>query len=167
MPSGPRPMHPSVRQRQNVPATASVLEVLPARERSRIEVPELPADRLWDPKTSDFWHDVWQSPMRLEWDAADHHKLLLMAYALDEFYGVAGDVEMKRLDRAYALNKLAKTVMDLGARMGVDPFARRSLQWLLVQTEKAEAERDESKERTAASRDRRAEPRKRGLSGLQ
>lgn len=145
-------MHQSVRQRTNRTATAAELPVLDDADRAAIAVPELPADRLWDPKTSEFWQAAWQSPMRLEWDPADHHKLLMAAYLLDEFYAVAGETDMKRLDRAYALNKLSKSVLDLTARMGVDPFARRSLQWLLVQTERDEADRDLKKAKTAQTR---------------
>lgn len=145
-------MHPSVKQRTNRVSTAAELHVLDAEDRAAIAVPELPADRLWDPKTSEFWQATWQSPMRLEWDPADHHKLLMAAYLLDEFYVVAGETDMKRLDRAYALNKLAKSILDLTARMGIDPFARRSLQWLLVQTERDEADRDLKKAKTAQTR---------------
>lgn len=145
-------MHGSVRQRQNRSSTASELLVLEDADRAAISVPELPSDRLWDPKTSEFWQAAWQSPMRLQWDPADHHKLLMAAYLLDEFYAVAGETEMKRLDRAYALNKLAKSVLDLTARMGIDPFARRSLQWMLVQTERDEADRDLKKAKTAQTR---------------
>lgn len=160
----PKPLHPSVRQRRNVAPSASVLDVLDPGQRAQIAVPELSSDRLWDPRTSDFWTSVWQSPMRLEWDAGDHHKLLMMAFHLDEFYRVAGEPEMKSLDRAYAMNKHSKSLMDLGSKMGLDPFARRSLQWVLVQTEKAEAERDHTKAKTATER---ARPKRKGLSALE
>lgn len=164
-------MHPATTARRNVVPSAAELHVVTPEERAAIEVPDLPADRLWDPRTSEFWQAAWQSPMRLEWDPGDQHKLLMMAYALDEFYVVAGTDELKRLDKAYALAKLGKLVVDTGARMGLDPFARRSLQWTLVKIEKDEAERDLAKEQTKASRSSRpkrstAAGKKRGLTAL-
>src|SRR5690606_21533226 len=113
----PRPLHPGVRQRRNVKTSRAELVVLPPEARAAIDVPEVPADRLWDPKTSDFWRDAWQSPMRLEWDPGDLHKLLMLAYALDEFYSVASNMEMKQLDRAYAMSRLSKAIIDLGAKL--------------------------------------------------
>lgn len=169
MARGPRPLHPTVRQRSNVKTSRAELLVLDPADRAEVAVPEMPADRMWDPKTCDFWRDAWQSPMRLEWDPGDTHKLVIMAYALDEFYIVAGDPTMKPLDRAYAMAKHAKTLCDHASKLGLDPFARRSLDWLMVQTEKDEATRDDTRERT---RQRRAPAapatnrKKRGLGAL-
>lgn len=184
MPRGPRPMHPTVRARQNRTSTAAELEVLAPLDRARIDVPELPSDRLWDPRTSDFWRDAWQSPMRLEWDLADTHALLQLVYMLDMFWqavdiALPGDHDdAKAMDRVAALKmkvdsitKLSQAIMNRSARLGIDPFARRSLQWLLVETEKAEAQRDHAKERTTASRERRAAAKKpkrpRGFGALE
>lgn len=167
-------MHPTVRQRQNVVATAGQLIVTSLADRALIAVPSLPADRMWDPRVSDFWVDAWQSPMRVEWDLADTHALVRVAYLMDEFYRAVdvdlpapmtafdadGDpVEASDKDRliglkmkASALVNLSNAIMSTSARLGLDPFARRSLQWLLVRTEKDEAERDESKARAAKVR---------------
>lgn len=181
---GPPPGHgalpPSVRARTNKTTTAAELEVLPLEERAAIVVPELPADRVWDPKTSEFWVAAWQSPMRLEWDPGDTHKVLMVAYVLDEFYAIAtntagdGSATIKPIDRALAMTKLAKSVIDLTARLGLDPYARRSLQWLMVQTERAEADTAHTREQTAAAKAERAaaaeasEARKRrGLGALE
>lgn len=167
---GPQPLHPSVRARTNRTSTAAELESLPAAVRALLPVPELPSDRLWDPKTSDFWSAGWQSPMRLEWDAGDEHKLLMLAYVLDEFYVLAGDLEVDRLKKAASLSTLARTVIALGARLGLDPFARRSLQWLLVQTEAVEAKTENTRARTSAERSLSASKsvrQKRGLKGLE
>lgn len=153
---GPPPGHgalpPSVRARKNKTSTAAELELLPLEERAAIPVPELPSERIWDPKTSEFWVAAWQSPMRLEWDPGDTHKVLMVAYVLDEFYQLATADDVKRVDRALAMTKLAKSVIDLTARLGLDPYARRSLQWLMVQTERTEADTERTREQTAAAR---------------
>lgn len=148
MPRGPLPKHPDVRQRANKTSTAATLPVLPAVDRAAIDVPELPAGRLWDPRTCEWWSDAWQSPMRLEWDPVDTHALVQMAYLLDEFYKAtdADEVDHRKL------TSLSKAVMDRGVRMGVDPFARRSLQWVLAQTESTEAGTENTKARTAVAR---------------
>lgn len=148
MTRGPLPKHPGVRQRTNKTSTAATLPVLPAEDRAAIDVPELPAGRLWDPRTSEWWADAWQSPMRLEWDPVDTHALVQTAYLLDEFYKEA-DADEPDYRK---LVSLSKGVMDRGVRMGVDPFARRSLQWVLAQTEATEAGTENTKARTAATR---------------
>lgn len=156
---GPRPLHPSVKTGHSGKGGAPLrtLEVLPELDRARIAVPELPADRLWDPRTSNWWVDIWQSPMRLEWDASDGHALLLAAYLIDEFWKVAGADDVDHT----SLTKLSKAILDRLVRLGGDPFARRSLQWVMAQT-------DESEERVAASKARRAKPvgKRRGLEAL-
>lgn len=157
---GPPPMHPTARQRQNKVSTAAELFDLAPADRALIDVPELPSDRLWDPKTSDWWRDVWQSPMRLEWDAADHHSILVMAYLFDEFMRCATADEPNRKD----LVALAKSVRDQARPLGLDPFARRSLNWLLVQTERDEASRDLTQAKAVTERKKTT---RKGLSGLE
>lgn len=176
-PPGAGALHHSVRGRRNRTSTAAELLACSPEERALIEVPELPSDRLWDPHTSDFWVAAWQSPMRLEWDAGDEHKLLMMAYLLDEFYETARDREMKASTRANTMSTLSKSIVQLGARLGLDPFARRSLQWIMIQTDKAEAETENTQARTAQTRaktartsaktDKAAARKKRGLKGLE
>jgi hypothetical protein len=143
-------------------ATRGELPVLPPQDRVRIEVPALPSDRLWDPRVSDFWTNAWQSPMRLEWDLADTTKLLRAAYQLDEFFRLIdeplpGDRDDKATPavrlagmkaKVDALARLDTRLTATEARLGLDPYARRSLQWALVQLEIEEARRDEVKAKT-------------------
>jgi hypothetical protein len=155
-------MHHSVRQRANKTSTAAELPILDDEARAAIEVPELPSDRLWNPGTSDWWEAIWRSPMRLEWDPSDHAAIVRLAYLVDEFYKLVTADEVK----VVRLPALSKAIIDASARLGLDPFARRSLQWILVRTELGEAERDESKERTRASRARAAAPPARKTKGF-
>lgn len=165
-PPGHGAKHPGTRARRNKSSTAAELPVLGAEDRAQIEVPELPAERLWDPRTSDFWVNAWQSPMRLEWDPGDMHKLLMLAYLLDEFYAIADDQEMSRRFKASSMSTLASSVLSLGARLGLDPYARRSLQWLLVRTEQAEAETARTRQKTARSKTP-ARRKRKGLGALE
>jgi hypothetical protein len=164
---GSNAMHPDAVARRNKHTTRAELPVLPAEDRAAIEVPELPSDRLWDPRVSDFWTAAWQSPMRLEWDLADHPQLLRMAYLLHEFYTVADDTELASIKRAAALAKLNSALILSGARLGLDPFARRSLQWMLVRTEQAEAETAATKAATTTGAKKATARKRRGLKGLE
>lgn len=174
-------MHPDVRQRQNATSTMNDLPQLGAEDRAAIEVPDLPAERLWDLRVQTWWRDAWQSPMRLEWDPADTHALLQIAYLLDLFYlavdvPLSGDADpASELERVLALDKkvaavtrLSQAIMNRSARIGIDPFSRRSLQWRLVEIEKAEATTAETRARTKKIEASTPAPRrKRGLAGLQ
>lgn len=163
-------MHHTARQRANKTATRAELVVLPPEDRAAIEVPELPSDRLWDPKTSDWWVDAWQSPMRLEWDPVDHHTLTAIAYLLDEFYIEAGKRAEGAAPDVYKLTNLSSSITAKAKTMGLDPFARRSLQWMLVQTERDEAALELTREKTKAKRSKatakKSAPKKRGLGGM-
>ncbi len=173
-------MHPGVRQRQNVVATRGELPVIDPADRLRIEVPALPAERLWDLRVQEWWRDAWQSPMRLEWDLADTHALLQIAYMLDEFFQAVdvklpGDHDNANAAtrvaglklKVDAITKLSQAIMNRSARMGIDPFSRRSLQWLLVKTEQAEAETAATKARTAKTKAETPSPKRRGLKALE
>lgn len=166
MPRGPRPSHPSVRQRTNKTSTAAELEVLAPEDRAAIDVPDLPAvGRMWDPVSCDWWRDAWQSPMRVEWDPADTTgAMVILAVTLDEFLIEAQKRAFGESPNASDLSKLAKTFRDGSARLGLDPFARRSLQWVLAQTENTEARTEATKART---RQQRAKPKRRGLDALE
>lgn len=159
----PRPLHPTVRGRSGKAPRMTNLVSVAELDRATIEVPELPSDRIWDPRTSQWWVDCWQSPMRLEWDAADTHAILQTAYLLDEFWRIVGRDEVDYGD----LTKVSKAIQDRCARLGLDPFARRSLGWLLVQTERDEAQRDLTKARTVTERAKAVPKRRGGLKSLE
>lgn len=167
----------------NVTATRGDLPQLEPEDRALVEVPDLPAERLWDLRVQAWWRDAWQSPMRLEWDPADSHALLQIAYLLDQFYlavdvplagdgapaeGKAAGTELERVAslklKVDALTKLSAAIMNRSARMGLDPFSRRSLQWTLVKIEQTEVETAATRARTKAAEA--APAKRRGLSGL-
>lgn len=163
---GPQPMHNSARQRANKTSTRSELEILAPEDRAAIEVPELPAHRMWSPAVSDWWRDIWQSPMRLEWDDSDTAQILAAAVILDEFWIEADRRSEGETPSAYKLSNLSREFRDAVKVIGGNPFARRSLQWMLVQTERDEAQRDLTKAKTATERSGN-KGKRRGLDGLQ
>lgn len=59
------------------------------------------------------------------------HALVQLAYLVDEFFREAARAEVN--DRK--LVRLSAAISARSIRMGLDPFARRSLQWTLVAQE--------------------------------
>lgn len=148
---GPNPMHPSARQRKNKASTRTVLTILTPDERAEIVVPSLPAGRIWSPQTSDWWEAVWRSPMSLEWDDGDHGAVYALAYLLDDFHELMArpSVEDRPTSRIVALHRQ----FVIGSRaLGLDPMARRSLQWISATAEHAEARTELARAQAEAER---------------
>lgn len=161
MTRGRDPLHPAVRARSNKTSTAAVLVDGPGRH--EIEVPELPAGRMWQPRAVDWWRACWQSPMRAEWDESDDLALLILCYLVDELL-----IELGRSDAgdpvdAKRAQQLHKQWMDGCRPLGLTPMARRSLQWQITQVATGVANAEIASQRAAAGRKPAVEaPKKRG-----
>lgn len=119
--------HPSVRARANKASTAATLTADgPARE-----VPDLPGrpDGLeWHPAVLEFWEDVWSSPMAGEYVASDVHQLVMLAYLKHDFY--TGESATDRIKAAVEIRLQRQA-------FGLDPYARRRLEWTIEGAEEA------------------------------
>jgi len=79
-------------------------------------VGEVEQPRVWHPLTITWWRDVWRSPVHGEFARVDLHRLYLLADLVDRYW------------RAPSI-ALATEIRLQEARFGLDPMARRSLQW--------------------------------------
>jgi hypothetical protein len=131
MPGGPPPKDPSVRARNNKHSTHAVLRAVPD-----FPVPQLPDDRDWHPRTTQWWDDLWSSPMGPEYDHSDVHGLIQLAELVD-LYNIT--------DTPGAKIRLAAEIRQQRTCFGLTPIDRRRLQWTIDQGEEAE-------ERTAKRR---------------
>lgn len=142
----PNPKHQSLRARRNKPATSKELVV---RDEPR-EVPDLPprftivkskdengeevrtrVPAEWHDMAIKLWTEIWESPMAEEFhdsDIGEMERLLALTHRFWETFeggsntGLAlMSAEIKQLRKAYGLN----------------PMARRSLDWTIAQTEEA------------------------------
>lgn len=122
---------------------ASLVKALEADDVRADGPPPLPP-RLngWTDLTREWWADVWSSPMSSEWDQSDIHNLYICAALYDDIW--VGETAKSRKDAAgeYRLQC---------ARLGLDPYSRRRLEW---QIESVEAAQDAGQQR----RERRGQP---------
>lgn len=116
---GPTPKDPKARQRRNKPSTARTIEASPPKSK----VPELPKGRgagrkgAWSAQTRAWWRDLWRSPLAREYvPDVDVHTLLVLAVVLDQFWREPS-------------KELATEVRLQAREFGLNPMARRSLQW--------------------------------------
>lgn len=134
---GPAPKRPETRQRKNRTTTAASIDAKPAKRRP----PALPRGGgggkrgAWHEQTRAWWKDLWRSPLEPEYVVGvDDHLLLVLAAVLDRFW--------------HEPSKELATEVRLQAReFGLNPMARRSLQW---QVKSAAAKPGEPARRTAA-----------------
>lgn len=124
---GPAAKHPSVRQRRNKHVTNAVLKVVPGAK-----VPAVPAGTDWHPRAAEWWQDAWTSPMRQEWAKSDEHGIIRLLGLMHAYWMTfdAGDFK--------ALPTLENAFNSGANRYGLNPMARRSLQWQIEQGEAAE-----------------------------
>lgn len=93
-----------------------------------IAMPDLPpaADiDGWHPLTSQWWVDIWASPMAPEFDKSDIHGLYILAALVDKFWwnpskDTAAEIRLQRVG------------------FGLTPIDRRRLQWEIERTEDAQ-----------------------------
>lgn len=129
----PRPLkHPSVRQRRNRASSAATLHALKPDE---INIPELPTrlddenrEILWSAHTLRYWLRIWSSPMAPEFHHASDIEGLYRLAALVEAFWHKPSAQLNSEIRLYE------------AQFGLNPLARRRLEWEIVNTEKAQGE---------------------------
>jgi hypothetical protein len=117
---GPAPKDPKTRRRRNRASTAAKVK---GPETPPLEIPLLPEGRgggpngAWHVETGSWWVDLWRSAIAAEYVAGiDGHTLLVFAVVLDRFW--------------HDPSKELATEIRLQAReFGLNPMARRSLQW--------------------------------------
>jgi hypothetical protein len=97
------------------------------------EIPELPERPAgWSQVARDWWDSVWSSPMSNEWHPpTDYYNVLAAAGHLDDWWTAETAYERQKAD-----DKFMKRVGPLG----LDPIARRRLEWTIEQTESAKAQ---------------------------
>ena len=125
----PRPLkHPSVRQRTNGKPSSATLHVL---EPDEIEIPELPVlfdDEgnavAWLSQVRSWWQAVWASPMAPEYHKSDIHGLYSLAFLRQKFW--QGNTSLHGEIRLYE------------QQFGMNPLARRRLEWTIDGVEKAQ-----------------------------
>lgn len=139
MAPGPPPKDPRLRQRRNKTSTAAKLSLVP----TGIEVPDLPERtirhpetgepmvREWHPRATEFWADIWESPMAPEFLKADHHGLYILLTLVDAYW--------RRMDdgQVTGANELAKEIRMQRQCFGLTPVDRRRLQWEVERVEQA------------------------------
>lgn len=125
---GPHPKPASQRRRRNkAPGARQLRSVQPGD----VEVPKLPTRRIdgrnakWLASTRAWWVDVWSSPMAPEYDPSDVHGLYVLAVLVDNFWRDPTPEHAKEL-------RLHRQCF------GLEPIARRRLQWEIERGEEAE-----------------------------
>lgn len=139
----PRPLkHPSVRQRTNKSPSAATLHALAEDE---IVIPELPTrldadgkEILWSSATLRYWLRIWSSPMAPEF----YHQS-----DIEGLYRLAALVELFWRKPSGTLNA---DIARYENQFGLNPLARRRLEWQIVDTEKAQEQASDRQARKAS-----------------
>jgi hypothetical protein len=113
------PKPPGQRRRRN--AGQHQWQELPAEGRRGV-APPLP-DANWLPTTLDWWRVIWRSPMSAVWLDADRDGLVRLAQLRDAQH--RGELPVSALGQMTTLED----------RFGLNPRARRSLQWEISRAE--------------------------------
>jgi hypothetical protein len=138
---------PSVRQRRNkAPSRADLRPLQP----DEIDIPALPQlfdsdgnAMLWSHHTVRWWERIWSSPMAPEFHkSSDIEGLYRMARAHEDFWSPKSSASM----RLAAMAELRHWE----TQFGLNPLARRRLEWTIVGAEKAQEEADARAERKAS-----------------
>lgn len=123
--------------RRNVSATKATL----SREHD-VTAPALP-ERLetpWHQLTTEWWADIWASPMAPEYDSSDVHGLYVLADLIDSYWYA---------DTPRARGALAAEIRLQRQCFGLTPIDRRRLQWEIERTSEAQ---DKGARRRAAQK---------------
>ena len=113
------PKPPGQRRRRNA-GQAQWRELPP--EGRRGDPPTLPGDG-WLDSTVVWWREIWTSPMATVWEPADVDGLVRLAQLRDQQH--RGDLPVSALS----------AMQNLEDRFGLNPKARRMLQWEIKQGE--------------------------------
>lgn len=121
---------PSIRARRNKASTAATLTGSAAPGTDR---PDLPAAREWHPLTTEWWNDLWASPMAGEYHSSDRHGLFILAALVDAFW-------------ADPSQSLAAEIRLQRQAFGLTPYDRRRLEWTIESVDEA---KDRGRQRRA------------------
>jgi hypothetical protein len=136
--------HDSVRARRNKASTATELVV---RDPDTVEIPEMPphykmvkgtdedgnkietrVEQEWHPEAVAVWNEAWASPMADEFLPGDYAGIRRLAVLEHQFW------ETFERGATTGLAMMADALARISKRYGLDPAARRSLQWTVAQT---------------------------------
>lgn len=142
--------HDSVRARRNKASTATELVVRDPDE--PVEIPEMPPrfeiikskdedgnevkNRVvadWHPEAVAVWEEAWSSPMADEFLPGDYAGIRRLAVLEHQFW------ETFERGATTGLAMMADALARISKRYGLDPAARRSLQWTVQQTRESQA----------------------------
>ena len=124
---GPPPKNPATRQRRNRKPTSAALEPAPsALERA---LPERDDGEPWHDQAEALWSEAWASPMAAEYLEADIPGLLLLVDLMHQYWRKPGV-------------KIASELRQQRIAYGLDPMARRRLQWEVARVREAERKAD-------------------------
>ena len=92
-------------------------------------MPELPKHRAWLQQTTEWWADIWRSPMAPEFLQSDIHGLYILAELVDLFWtepstALAMEIRLQR------------------QCFGLTPIDRRRLQWEVQKVEEKSERRN-------------------------
>jgi hypothetical protein len=135
-----------VRQRTNKTSTRATLYPL---EPDEIDIPPLPPrlmydddgneyERPWSASTIRYWDRIWSSPMASEFHKQSDIEGLYRLAALVEAFWQKPGVTLNGEIRLYE------------AQFGLNPLARRRLEWTIVGSERAKQDADDRAERRAS-----------------
>ena len=95
---------------------------LPPETRPITRRPTLPGEREWSDLTRRWWADLWDSPISGEYLRSDLGGLFILATLMDEFFLMPSKA-------------LASEIRLIESQYGLNPRARRSLEWQVTRVE--------------------------------
>ncbi|AON97424.1 terminase small subunit [Rhodococcus phage ChewyVIII] len=166
---GPPPSDPNKKTRTNKTSTRATLSVI-----ENPDIPPMPPavdfvapagkgqQPRWNAAVTRWWNDIWSSPMSGEFQSSDIHGLYLGCKQLHE----ALNPMNKPTDQASFMTKFEQTIRNFG----LNPMARRALQWEIERGTEAETKTQERERKMREAAEKKTgptgvvDPRK-GLSG--
>ena len=145
---GPVPKPAGQRRRRNIAPGARTLRPVSGKA----TIPKLPTRRVegrnaqWRAETKAWWERVWSSPMSSEFDPSDIDGLFVLAVLVDTFWRDPTPEHAKEL-------RLHRQCF------GLEPIARRRLQWEIERGEEAQAKTAARRAPKAAGKTPAADPR--------
>lgn len=146
----PLAKHDSVRARRNRASTATELVI--RAEGETVLIPEMPphikiektkgpngetietrVEKEWHPEAIAVWEEAWTSPMADEFLPGDFAGIRRLAVLEHQFW------ETFERGATTGLAMMADALARISKRYGLDPAARRSLQWTVAQTRESQA----------------------------
>jgi hypothetical protein len=93
-------------------------------------MPALPDGKRWHAAVTEWWADLWASPMAGEYHSSDIHQLHVLARLYQDFYDC--DDSRSRLSCAAEIRLQRQ-------QFGLTPYDRRRLEWQIEVTDEAQA----------------------------